>query len=259
MIGIGLRPVKIGFAQEEKERLLKSLYDYYEQILSKVELACRPKCAACCTHNVTLTSTEAFYLLKGLKEKGRLDLLERVKRASSRPRYRPAVTTNELAKICLQGQEPPTEEGHTPGDCPLLEDDLCPIYEFRPFACRSLISKVPCPEKGEALIPPHLFTLNTALLQVLEYIDLGGLYGNMIDVILFLEAWERGEGQIIPDHLLSCHPIPELAVPPEHDHVVRPAIGRLYRQEIDGRRFIDRLEDLETALGEEPLSFLTEL
>ncbi len=258
MIGIGLRPVKIGFAQEEKELLLRSLYDYYDQIVSRLELACRPRCSACCTHNVTLTSAEAFYLLKGLRSKGRLDLIDRLKEAAPRPRYRPAVTTNELAKICLRGEDPPPEGEHTPGACPFLEDDLCPVYEFRPFACRSFISKVPCPEQGEALIPPHLFTLNTALMQVLEYLDLGGLYGNMIDLILFLEAWENKKEETVPEELLSCHPVPEFAIPPEHDHIVRPAIGRLYRQEVSGKRFIDRLEEIEASLGEEPLSFLTQ-
>lgn len=139
----------------------------------------RPGCAACCTDRVYLTGLEGDLLRRELARQGRLGLLARLE-----PGPKPAYTCNQLARLCIEGQEPPEEVASGQGAaCALLEDGRCGVYEARPLACRVMASRVRCREGGGAQGDPWWFTLDTALMQIAEHIDLGGMYGSLGTVL----------------------------------------------------------------------------
>lgn len=257
MIGIGVRPVKIGYALEKKLKLLKAFYDFYENLTEEMDFACKPGCHLCCTPNVTLTSLEGFYILRSIK-KNQYDLLSRLKKSSQIERFRPIFTPNALALMCLRGEEIPEEPSYGSGFCPLLENNLCLIYSVRPFACRSFLSKIRCDLSREAVVDPWFFDLNTVFMQILEWLDIGGVYGNLIDLLPFLAMWEKDPDSIktIPAFLLSNHPLPEFAIP-EESNKIRPFLGSLYRLRVEEKPFKKWLDEIESSFNqEEPLSFL---
>ena len=81
-------------------------------------LACKKGCAHCCYVWVSATAPEILFVSKIVKRMGAATI-ERVRDAHER--------TKEF--------DFDTRYQH-PGACPLLEDDLCSIYQSRPTACR---------------------------------------------------------------------------------------------------------------------------
>ena len=47
---------------------LRRIYKIYDGIHSSLDLACREKCAHCCTTNVTMTTLEAYKIVKDIIE-----------------------------------------------------------------------------------------------------------------------------------------------------------------------------------------------
>nr|NJM04649.1 hypothetical protein [Desulfobacula sp.] len=168
--------------------LLKRTYDLYHETLAGLdaEPVCREKCACCCTCNVTLTSLEAGFLMDSLGDEKKKDLLSRIEQKFPVARYIPRMTTNGFARLCMEDREVPEEENDPAfGVCPLLEDDLCTVYEARPFGCRALLSEAHCGREGFARVPPLVLTLNTLFLQVIEHLDQDGFSGNLSDMAAF--------------------------------------------------------------------------
>lgn len=221
----------------QKLALLDQINGLYDTFAATLELACHKGCDSCCTRNVTLTTLEAYRLLAGLSADQRDPLLSRVKARADRNRFRPAVTTNQLADICLAGEDPPEEEEADPawGPCPLLEGAVCPVYPLRPFGCRCFISTRNCAQNGYAEVAPLVVTVSTVFLQAIEHLDQAGCSGNFSDVLLALEpaaarkAYCNGILNCGATGLIPNRPIRILMVPPEHRHQAAPWVAQLQR------------------------------
>jgi len=219
---------------KNKLAALSRVYDVYTGSTNQQDFACAEKCSHCCTTDVTLTTLEAYRLVKNMAPVEKNELERRLADAESVPRFRPAVTTNRLAEICAAGEEPPDEK--KAGDatrCPLLVEDLCKQYELRPFHCRCMVSRKVCSETGSAEMADHLLALNTVFLQVIEHLDRPGCTGNLLDLLLqmqsaeFIEAYENGRCNCAERHLVANRPMTVLMVPPEHQERLAPVLCAL--------------------------------
>lgn len=233
---------------ELKLTLLKNIYTSYGKFSKEVRSVCAIGCASCCTQNVSATTLEAYYILEWLKENHKLDLLKGLDQISKGKISRPAITTNELAYKCLNRIEPPEEDTPAPSDpCPFLDekDKKCLIYEVRPFSCRILFSEKKCDEIGHATVDPVLFTVNSALLQIVEHIDSGGLFANMIDMLMFFGDKKNSDEYLRNNTLQSSNgflrnrTIPGFIIPPDHEHKTLSVLNKLYNRAVGDTTFRD--------------------
>jgi len=215
----------------EKLAILERIYAVYGEFLEGRDLACKRGCAHCCTRNVTLTTLEGYHLTETLAASGRTDLVRRLEVGADGNRFRPLVTTNEIAEICLRGEDPPEEESDPDwGVCGLLTENECPLYGVRPFGCRCMVSARNCGETGAADMDPFVVTVNTVILQYIEHVDADGYSGNLTDVLLWMEAEEnRGyyrESTLThpPRGLIPNRPVKALMVPPRHRADIKPIL-----------------------------------
>jgi Fe-S-cluster containining protein len=239
---------------EDKLTLLKALYEYLDSVLPKDELFCKPTCSACCTTKLYATSLEAYYLLPTVPQK----LLEEF-RGKSYPR--PKLTHNELLRLYRLGGTPPEEEITALLPCPFLtEENLCSVYDRRPLMCRIMVSTVNCQEKGFAEPPEFHYTAGLLLLQVVENIDLGGLYGSLFDLLLFWKDLEEGRLEEVPPYLLSNIEEEEYPILP-HEKDYQRFLGGLYRKELpSGPTFRELWVELKEGFSDySALSFLREI
>jgi hypothetical protein len=203
--------------------------------------ACRAGCAACCTGNVTATTLEVYRLVEALPPEGARALWEAVDACEGRRRFRPTLTLNAVAERMLKG-EPEPDEGGDPdwGACPALADALCPVYELRPFGCRSFFSTVDCRREGVAEVPPELVTFNTVLIQTIEHVDRPGCTGNLSDLLGFFRSRENRERYRggLPvcgaAGLLANRATPVLMVPPEHRRALGPVLAAIASLRVPG-------------------------
>jgi Fe-S-cluster containining protein len=211
---------------------LERLYTLYEQTLASTSFACKQHCAQCCTSNVTLTTLEGLQLADTLGAADDSSWSVRLAAASTRPRFRPRLTTNAIADRCLKGL-PISEETNDPqwGTCLLLDKDECPQYRHRPFGCRCMLSLSACHQSGYAQVPPFVITLNNVFLQYIEHLDRDGCSGNLVDVLLLFQKSEhrdryrQGRLDCSCAGLIANRPIPSLMIPPEHRQEMRPVIA----------------------------------
>lgn len=209
---------------------LKTIYDDFAATLS---VACEKKCATCCTRNVILTGLEGFEIISHLESIKQLDLLDRLRDEAGKKRFQPEITTNGLAELCMNGEDPPEEESEVAwGQCPLLIDDMCSIYESRPFECRCFISENDCRQVGSADMDPYVITVNNVFRQFLEHVDQTGVCGNLTDVLLFLADSDQRElyqkGQLKPEgSLITNLPLQMLLIPPEYQEKIQPIISSI--------------------------------
>ena len=217
---------------DRRLRLLERLYALHDHFTADLDaLACGLHCDTCCTRNVTMTTLEGRYLLDGLSSPERRRLLEIVRVQADRPRYRPAITTNMLARMCIEGREPPEERPpDEPAHCPLLEEKACPVYDRRPFGCRCFVSRQRCGDHGYADVDEWVLTANTVFLQTIEQLDCPGCFGNFSDVLLALNNWGITAAESLPAQdceaagLLANQPTRALMIPPEHMERVQPLL-----------------------------------
>ncbi|MCF8042539.1 MAG: hypothetical protein K9L19_10380 [Desulfarculaceae bacterium] len=211
-----------GFPRQE---LMRALYRFQAGLEASRRVACRPGCSACCTGRVYLTGLEGGLLRDELERLGRLDLLEGLAPADP-----PAYTCNQLARLCLEQNEPPPEQAPSKpaGVCSLLEDGRCAVYEARPLACRVMASRERCDTGGQAQGDPWWFSLDASLLQIAEHLDMGGVYGALATVL----PANKGRPE---NGLLTCEPLPGLVAPPEHQARLQQALGPLFAAPVAGR------------------------
>ena len=216
--------------------ILARIYDAYEAFSAGLSVACRRGCASCCTQNVTMTTLEGYRIFQYLEEQERLDLLGRTAETISGRRYQPELSTNYLAAFCLREEEPPEEKTDWPVlSCPFLSNNECLIYRDRPFGCRCFLSSERCEENAYAVVDPFVVTVNTLFLQFVEHADAGGFFGNMSDVLAYLESEARREAYKTGNNSREDfgfpvnRPIPGLLVPPEHQLKVRAIFEKLRR------------------------------
>ncbi|MGC9141230.1 MAG: YkgJ family cysteine cluster protein [Caldimicrobium sp.] len=242
--------------EEEKKVLLLALNEYLEETISKYPLACAPGCNLCCTTKIYATSLEAKYLLEGLSNEISLNLNVN-KEELPRPRF----THNQLALLYYSGEEPPLEEEREVQACPFLDErGLCKVYERRPLMCRIMVSLNRCSPSHPAEISEELYLIGLLALQIVENIDLHGLYGNLFDLLEYLSELKKGKVEEIPPYLLSNVEFKELPLLAE-EKALRAWVGALYRKEVlPGKSFKELLSEIKENFKEkESLSFLKEI
>jgi Fe-S-cluster containining protein len=220
-------------SHENKLELLDGIYRVYEEFITSQPIACKRYCAACCTCDVTLTTLEGYRIISSLAAEPKAALIGAF-RTSSRPQgFRPALTTNQLAAMCMADEEIPEEATRGAGTCPLLYNRACSIYSFRPFACRCMVSKRPCGEAGFADMDEFVLTVNNLFLQYIEHIDRPGMSGNLEDVIGILTT-KKGRNAYLSGKifepmqpLILNAPIPALMIPPRHRQRIQPILAAL--------------------------------
>lgn len=134
------------------------------------------------------------------------------------------------------------------------------IYERRPLMCRIMASAIQCKESIAAELPPFLFQVSTLSLQLVENIDLGGLYGNLFDLIKFWYNYQKETIEEVPEYLLNNLDVDELPILPEEKDLKKWA-GLLYRTYVEKEiTFRELLESLRKEFQKyESLSFLKEI
>ncbi len=213
---------------------LGKIYKIYDEFSASLNIACKKHCCLCCTENVTITTIEGFKIIEGILEKDKEELFSRIKESGEISGFRPRITVNEMAHLCMEDRELPEEENMPEGECPLLADNKeCSVYEHRPFACRCFVSTVNCAESGSAIVDDFVITVNNIFMQVIEHADAGRFSGNLSDVLQFLESAENREnlssGKIRnpPSGLIKNHPLKILMIPPEHREKAEPILDAL--------------------------------
>ena len=160
--------------------------------------------------------------------------MQQVSGAVEKRHFKPQITTNQMARRCMTGQDIP-EEINDPawGSCPLLSQKECPIYPIRPFGCRCMMSKTICAETGYADIDAFTLTVANLFNQFIEHLDQNGMTGNLIDVLTFLDddknlmAYQSEPMGIKAKGLIPNIPIPVLMIPPEHRKRIEPLLDPL--------------------------------
>lgn len=209
---------------------LSLVYDAWDEASRDWSLACHSGCPVCCSDRLALTTLEGRALARALEQAGQADLLAQAASLPVSMEHLPPATINTIARLCLaQGADPPAEpEAPAWAACPLLKDGLCAAYAARPLGCRVMVSRRPCRADGSALADPWWLTLATALLQVVEHLDLGGGYG-LLPQALAVANGRTAQG------LLPCQALPGIPAPDEHQARLQEVLDRLFRQPVQGR------------------------
>lgn len=217
---------------------LSRIYNIYDDIHSTLDLACREKCAHCCTANVTMTTLEAYKVVTDLVASGRHHEIDGLAKLGDIRRFQPLLTTNRMAELCAADAKVPEDD--TAGEwqeCSLLNDSLCSIYDLRPFGCRCFVSRQNCGETGYADIDDFTASVNTVFQQVIEHLDADGCSGNLIDVLQCMASeenrrdYEGGELNCENSGLIVNWELKVLMIPPEHRERIEPILQQL--REID--------------------------
>ena len=217
---------------EQRLAALEHLYAVYDRYCESIDgLACRKFCADCCSRHVTMTTLEGLYLLDRLDPVLLEDCLTAISRDAGENAFQPRWTTNQIAALCREGQDPPEDDViHDDSHCPLLEDSACSFYALRPFGCRCMLSRYPCGSRGYADVDGWVLTVNTVFLQTIEHIDRPGCFGNMLDVLQALSvvgrqaAYRKGRSPLDAPGLIPNQPAPMLMIPPEHRERIQPIL-----------------------------------
>lgn len=222
-----------------KRALLERVYETYDEVSAGFPSACKVSCPNCCTQNVLCTTLEAEMMREQIEDLGLPNVLTANLQAMSSKRLRPTLTINTLAEHCIGSKEIPEIQAaveHT--SCPFLEHGGCIAYAARPFACRSMWSEEPCRPQGEAVMNPSLVSISGAFQQIIEDLDRDGLYGNLLDLLSYLnepgrrEAYLSGANAGPADGLLRNAPNPGFVVPPEHRPYVVKWLNRLWEKKV---------------------------
>jgi len=208
---------------EKKRVVLEQIYEIYDNFTKGLDVACKKHCAYCCTRNVTMTTLEGYIIAEFLKLRGKTDLYANIQKALYKKRFLPAITINTMADLSLQGKDIPDEESDARwGECPFLINNECPVYQVRPFGCRCFVSGKKCNENGYAEIDPFVITVNSLFLQYIEHADQVGCFGNLTDILLFMQteesrkSFEKGIIKCKNMWMIPNRPIKAFLVPPEH-------------------------------------------
>jgi hypothetical protein len=219
---------------DRKLKALDRIYAVYDEFIRTQPIACRIHCHWCCTTHVTLTSLEAYKICQTLPAGECERLFRRVDDASGLRRFRPVITTNALAELCAADQEPPAEDSAFSNEqCPLISEELCSIYAFRPFNCRCFVSRTPCEAEGCADVDEAVLAVNTIFLQTIEHVDADGCSGNLLDVLAVMDseenraAYAAGRLHCTGHGLIANRPLKVLMSPPEQRETIGPIIRKL--------------------------------
>ena len=221
---------------EDRCERLKSIYSIYDAFIDSIQRACRKRCAWCCTCNVTATTLEGWLIDEHLRSGRAVSgaVVEVPSIIAPDRRFQPRVTINGMARLCMQGRPLPDElNDPAAGRCPLIEEDICPIYDVRPFGCRAMLSTAACDRGGEAVMPPLILSANNIVMQFIEGLDQPGASGNLLDILKYFSdadcrrAYEQQKTHSWPQPLVPNQSIPIWMIPPEHRKAVQPLLESL--------------------------------
>ncbi len=219
---------------ERKIAALDRIYSVYDEFCDTLDLACKKYCAHCCTTNVTLTTLEGYKIVDHLMAAGKLDINQALKQGAATSRYRPQVSTNRLAELYAAEAKVPQEEMAVDWEgCSLLAENVCTIYDLRPFGCRCFVSRRNCAETGYADIDAFTVSVNTVFLQTIEHLDADGCSGNLIDVLQAMaiednrRAYETNRLKCETKGLIVNWSLKVLMIPPEHHTKMEPVLQKL--------------------------------
>lgn len=208
--------------------ILSTIYALYEQWAKAFVFVCRKGCATCCTRSVTMTTLEGELIYEYLTRQ-RPDVLPRLATLPDNSPV-PRTTTNQFAAACLRGEDIAEDTGSwdlTP--CVFLQDGSCTIYPVRSFMCRSFGSRIRCDEQGEAEVEPLFLTLNTVIMQCIEHLDHGRLWGNMNTVLRRIAANSKGKKTQEEYAGPVAQPIPGFLLLPREEAALREKMKILLR------------------------------
>ena len=211
--------------------ILKQWFELYDDFLVDMDMGCEKGCASCCTCNVTCTTLEGQLIYDQLAAKNRLDNLDAKVASAPERRFQPAITLNQMVEMCVHDLEIPEEiNDPSAGTCLWLDEETCPLYAVRPFACRAMCSVNNCTATGEAQMPPFVLSVNNVMNQYIEALDRPGASGNLIDILHFLsiqdnrQAYIDGSQEQFPAPLKPNLPFSVLMIPPEHRERMTPLL-----------------------------------
>ena len=239
---------KIGF---KGNRFLLTVANYLFLLILKEKFEL-PWNTICCTVNIVATSLEAGHLLRSSFFDD-LDLKKLLSSATTGSVYRPSLSTNQIADLCLRQEEIPSDIGeHGEGVCPFLDQEgLCSVYEYRPFACRAMSSREVCQYGGEADMEPFLVTVNLAVYQIIEHLDKEGVSGNLLDVLSELVN-NQSVSPGPEDRLISNRALPGFLVTPDEQGRFRAFMRRLADFQVGDTTLGALLPGLFVTVLEEP-------
>jgi Fe-S-cluster containining protein len=230
-----------------KEEILHIIYTSFAEWsagLTGLSLACSKNCAACCTQNVTMTAVEGEVIHRRIREDGREAWLtqELLKKGAT---YRPRMTTNDFASACLRGDDAQPEQIGNMEPCPFLAENVCLIYEVRPFACRCFASEERCVAGTSALLPEYYLSASTAVMQIIEHLGQGEYWGNMLDVLAALCDLPENKkcASLLPPsfadqsrmQVIKAQPLPGFLLFDEEREKVAPLLDIIFTAKIGDR------------------------
>lgn len=186
-----------------------------------------------------MTSLEGALIYDCLVLNKKRDLLAKISKRDQ-PLAVPRHTTNEFARYCFEEKEIEDNELCDLSPCLFLVDNICTIYPVRPFGCRSFVSTKQCDKENAAEIFPSIITVNSLVMQVLEHIDQGNPWGNMVSVlkgIIVMPGFSESQLQTETDkqHLLISQANPGFLIPPEDRQVAEGFLQALFAVKIGER------------------------
>ncbi|MCW7755011.1 YkgJ family cysteine cluster protein [Desulfobotulus sp. H1] len=204
---------------------LKELYHLQAAAFQPYQTACKPGCSSCCTRNVVITSLEADFIIQGMSSDNSTRLQSAFLNQPALLRLQPRITMNTMASLYMEGEEP-QEDAADPAwwPCPLMDTDqkTCLVYEYRPMACRCMVSKINCETSGAADMEEGLVILHTLFLQLTEHLDANGRSASLLD--LLMERLFPGSVSIpMPEN----RKIPMLMIPGSWQQKLRPLLEEI--------------------------------
>ena len=90
-----------------KLSLLDQIYRLFDDFAGTENVACKKQCTTCCTCNMTLTTLEGYKIISLLDARAKSTLMQQMCDAAEQKRFKPQITTNQMARRCMTGQELP--------------------------------------------------------------------------------------------------------------------------------------------------------
>ncbi len=220
-----------------REKIVEKLYEQYEIETAHQTFACKKGCSTCCTQNVTMTATEGEMIINFLVQEKRLEELHDIL-CKSETVYVPQKTPNNP-----DDEQVDSDEKWDLTPCCFLKNNMCSIYPARPFACRCFYSTKECGPEQPAELSAWLAAFNGVMLQLIEHVGQGELWGSMNDILLELSSQSRyigrewrGEPTKIDRarfRLLTAGPVKEFIVDPLSQRKIELILQRISQTAID--------------------------
>lgn len=227
-------------AMGRKESMLHKLYEVYAQWVSGYPLACEKGCSACCTQSVTITSLEGAEIVGFFRKQGEEKKLSGLLAEIPLAVKGTLMTTNQFARLCLEQKEIDGDDQGTWNfaPCIFLADDVCAIYEVRPFGCRSFGSQRKCAAGSPAEVAPLHMTVNTVFTQIIEHLNSdGGHWGNMADILKFQTGQPAGK------QLTEARSLPGFLVEPSEEEPVNQLLSKLFTAPVGAKSFAELIDN----------------